>query len=148
MSVQPRFYEKRPTGGILSSSIISLYACFLLLDSTTTTPWDWTCVIGFMFFVLVLVHDVAMMGIDNEYYASKQGAFFQHLTMIGAALYFPLLVGGWGGLIDGGTERGAFSLGERSTFSVIAEQISSLCCVGMYIWYMAAPILFPDRDFL
>ena len=66
---------------------------------------------------------------------------FFHLIFALASMYIAMLMTGWG---TGAEERDLIDVGWTSVWvKVIAQWMT----VAVYAWTMAAPLLFPDRDF-
>ena len=66
---------------------------------------------------------------------------FFHLIFALASMYIAMLMTGWG---TGAEERDLIDVGWTSVWvNVVALWMR----VGGYAWTMAAPLLFPDRDF-
>ena len=66
---------------------------------------------------------------------------FFHLIFALASMYIAMLMTGWG---TGAEERDLIDVGWTSVWVKVVAQWMT---VGVYAWTMAAPLLFPDRDF-
>ena len=66
---------------------------------------------------------------------------FFHLIFALASMYIAMLMTGWG---TGAEERDLIDVGWTSVWVKVVAQWMT---VAVYAWTMAAPLLFPDRDF-
>lgn len=66
---------------------------------------------------------------------------FFHLIFALASMYIAMLMTGWG---TGAEERDLIDVGWTSVWVKVVAQWMT---VAIYAWTMAAPLLFPDRDF-
>ena len=66
---------------------------------------------------------------------------FFHLIFALASMYIAMLMTGWG---TGAEERDLIDVGWTSVWVKVIAQWTT---VAIYAWTMAAPLLFPDRDF-
>lgn len=66
---------------------------------------------------------------------------FFHLIFALASMYIAMLMTGWG---TGAEERDLIDVGWTSVWVKVVAQWMT---VAVYAWTMAAPLVFPDRDF-
>ncbi len=66
---------------------------------------------------------------------------FFHLIFALASMYIAMLMTGWG---TGAEERDLMDVGWTSVWVKICSQWAT---AGLYAWTLAAPMVFPDRDF-
>merc|ERR1711939_1030923 len=66
-----------------------------------------------------------------------------NLVMVVASMYLGMIISNWGAIREGGTITNA-SAGSSSMWISISSQWITM---GLYLWTLVAPRLFPDRDF-
>jgi hypothetical protein len=78
---------------------------------------------------------------EQSTYIRKSNRFF-HFTMMMASMYAAMLLTNWAQDIY--SEAGALTLGTRNMWINI---VSQWVLIAIYMWTLAAPHLFPDREF-
>lgn len=82
---------------------------------------------------------------DEEVQADTYSYSFFHFIFVIASMYLAMLVTNWQGL-DVGVEDGVAIIG-ASQGAVWVKVVSSWVVVLLYVWTLAAPVVFEDRQF-
>ena len=101
--------------------------------SAILTPHEWLACVAAR-------GDAGSKAMDEFELVTYSYSFF-HLIFALASMYIAMLMTGWG---TGAEERDLIDVGWTSVWVKIVAQWAT---VALYAWTMAAPLLFPDRDF-
>lgn len=156
--------NRAPTAGLMTSSLVFLYCCFLLYSALHSEPSDYVCVaptassgnwlqvLGFFIALAAVLYSTFSAGIGSRdmfgYGGEKDDDFppyradFFHLVFALASMYIAMLFTNWA--VSPSTKEFSIDYGWGSTW---AKMAAKWACELLYCWTVIAPALFPDRDF-
>ena len=155
--------NRAPTAGLMTSSLVFLYCCFLLYSALHSEPTEYVCVsptassgnwlvvVGFFICLASVVYSTFSAGVgsrdmfgygdkDDEYPPYR--AEFFHLVFALASMYIAMLFSNWS--VSPSTKEFSIDYGWGSTW---AKMAAKWACEALYTWTVLAPAIFPDRDF-
>jgi hypothetical protein len=161
-SISERFQEMRGTGGLLASSFIVAYTGYLFVDAVSVEPEAWLgacrqesrawwitvvgccAILSTLFYEMILVKEKEKIDDDKPLSNMRWSTMHKHALMIGATMYATSVITGWKTFSYSG---GVFDPTMLPTVVFVGEIAGAFISIGLYIWYVVAPVVFPDRDF-
>ncbi|RVE62335.1 hypothetical protein OJAV_G00156160 [Oryzias javanicus] len=171
VSILPKIQEVQPHSGLLQASLISLYTMYVTWSAMTNNPnRKWHCgLIIFLFCTLYasirsssntqvnklmqteegtgaaveenVGEDGVRRSVDNEEEGVTYSYSFFHFHLCLASLYIMMTLTNW---YQPDTTTAVM---QSSMPAVWVKMSSSWLGLGLYLWTLIAPLIFPDRDF-
>ena len=174
-SVLPKIQEVNPSSGILPAAVLAVYLAYIVGSAISSEPnnADFSCspadfnaqdtammraikFIGIIFTFFALGYQAFGTGStefssdekDDEVEETQYNYAWFHVVYALAGLYMAAIITNWArvGQLDPNTSSNAVYV-DFGFPAMWIKIVTSWICYSLYLWTLAAPVMFPDRDF-